>query len=105
MTLNTLPLTEDLAKQFLFTAGVLDLIVAVIIFIPKLQKIGLIYAVIWGIATAFARVLSGLSYDISFSIIHQFLYTTIYRLPHGLTPLIIYYIILNKNKTNILSSN
>tara|TARA_B100000809_G_scaffold118758_1_gene117043 strand:+ start:3284 stop:4153 length:870 start_codon:yes stop_codon:yes gene_type:complete len=103
MTLNILPITEDITKQFLFTAGILDFIVVVFIFIPKLQKIGLIYAVIWGVGTAFARIASGLSYDVSFSIIHQYLYTTIYRIPHGLIPLLIYFIIINRSKTNKFS--
>ena len=103
MTLNILPISEEHSKHFLFTAGLLDFIVVLFIFIPKLQKIALIYAVFWGLATAFARIASGLTYDVSFAILHQYLYTTIYRIPHGLIPLIIYYIIMNRSKTNNFS--
>ncbi|QNM85248.1 hypothetical protein H9W90_13790 [Polaribacter pectinis] len=98
MTLNILPITENLAKEFLFIAGVLDFVAVVFIFIPRLQKIGLIYAAIWGLITAFARITSGLTYDVSFSIFHQYLYTTIYRIPHGLSPLITLFIINLKEK-------
>jgi len=101
MTLTTLPLTEDIAKQFLLSAGLLDFLAVLFMFIPRLQKIGMLYAFFWGTATAFARILTGLSYDISFSILHQYLYATIYRIPHGLIPLILYYFIKNSSAKKV----
>lgn len=90
MTLNILPVTEDIAKQFLFAAGILDFIVAILIFIPKTAKPALIYAAAWGFLTAFARIVSGLKYGVTLDIVMQYLHTTIYRIPHGLVPLIAY---------------
>jgi hypothetical protein len=106
MTLNIIPISECIVKRFLFTAGILDFIAVLFIFIPKLQKTGLIYACIWGLVTAFARVFSGFSYDISFSIIHQYLYATVFRIPHGLVPLLLFFIIKStRNKKLIKSLN
>lgn len=90
MTLNILPVQEEMAKNLLFVAGILDFIIAFAIFIPKLSKIALLYACFWGLVTAFARIASGFHYGFSISIIHQYLYLTIYRLPHGLIPLLVY---------------
>lgn len=90
MTLNILPVQEEMAKNLLFVAGILDFIIAVAIFIPKLSKPALLYACFWGLVTALARIVSGFHYDFSLSIIHQYFYLTLYRLPHGLIPLLIY---------------
>ncbi|AZJ34604.1 hypothetical protein [Tenacibaculum singaporense] len=96
MTLNILPVQEEMAKNLLFVAGVLDFIIAIAIFIPKLSKPALLYACFWGLVTALTRIFSAFHYDFSLSIIHQYLYLTIYRLPHGLIPLLVY-LYLNKN--------
>lgn len=90
MTLNILPVQEEMAKNLLFVAGVLDFIIAIAIFIPKLSKPVLLYACFWGGVTALARIFSAFHYDFSLSIMHQYLYLTIYRLPHGLIPLLVY---------------
>ncbi|WP_037317858.1 hypothetical protein [Salegentibacter sp. Hel_I_6] len=87
MTMNILSISEDSAKSFLLIAGCLDLLVAVLIFIPVTLKIALIYAAIWGFVTALSRIISGFTYELSPLIIHQYMYATIYRIPHGLFPL------------------
>lgn len=97
MTLNILPVTETTAKSLLFIAGILDFIIAITLFVPKLAKAALIYASFWGFITAFARIASGLSYDVSFSILHQYMYLVIFRLPHGLIPLLVYMYISKRN--------
>jgi len=88
MTLNILPVTEDLAKSLLFVAGILDFVVAILIFVPKVSRMALLYAAFWGIVTAFARILSGFTYDMSLLTLHQYLFATVYRIPHGLIPFI-----------------
>ncbi|GAA3575785.1 hypothetical protein [Snuella lapsa] len=94
MTLNILPVvTESWAKQFLYVAGVIDVVVAIAVFFPKLTKYAFLYAVLWGLLTAFARIMSGLTYDISLSITHQYLYATLYRIPHGLIPFVGYVVV------------
>ena len=99
MTLNILPISEINAKQFLFIMGILDFVFAIIIFIPKLSKVSLIYAFTWGFITAIARVLSGLKYGVSLHILHQYFYQTLYRIPHGIIPLLTY-LILKRNRNN-----
>ncbi len=98
MTLNILPVTEEVAKTLLLTAGIIDFIIAIAIFLPSLAKIALIYAAFWGFLTAFARLFSGFHYDYSLSILHQYTYLVIYRLPHGIIPLVVllYYFPLPK---------
>lgn len=92
MTINILGVSEDTAIQFLFVAGVLDILLSIMIFLPRVSKYFLIYAIIWGLATAFARIMAGFDMDFFWSSIHQNLYKTIYRIPHGLVPLIVYLI-------------
>jgi len=96
MTLNILPVSQNIAEQFLFIEGLMDFLIAIIIFIPKTAKSALIYAAIWGFLTALARIVSGLHYDISIAIVMQYLHKTIFRLPHGLIPLIAY-LLLKEN--------
>ena len=106
MTLNILPVQEEMAKNLLFVAGVLDFIIAIAIFIPKLSRMALLYACFWGLLTAFARIVSGFHYDFSLSIMHQYLYLTIYRLPHGLIPLLVYlYLTKRSSKKVVISEN
>ncbi|WP_428741619.1 hypothetical protein [Tenacibaculum sp.] len=106
MTLNILPIQEEMAKNLLFLAGILDFIIAIAIFIPKLSKPALVYACFWGFITAFARIISGLHYDISLSIVHQYIYLTIYRLPHGIIPLLVYlYLTKESSKKIVVSEN
>lgn len=96
MTLHLLPVTEETAIQLLKIAAIIDFLIAILIFIPKLVKPVLLYAAFWGFITAFARIADGLSYDVSFSIVHQYLYTAVYRIPHGIVPLLLYYILKKK---------
>lgn len=96
MTMNILSCTENFAKTFLFIAGCLDFLVALFIFLPKSTRWALIYATIWGLLTAFARIVSGITYDFTQGIFHQYLFTTVFRLPHGLIPLIVFLIINNE---------
>jgi hypothetical protein len=94
MTTGILGFEEDQAKVFLTTAGILDLITATLIYFPKTTKIALFYALIWGLLTALARVVYGFNADFMVTSIHDSLYGTIYRLPHGLTAGIILLILL-----------
>lgn len=99
MTMNILQVSEDQANVFLLIAGCIDFLVVVLIFLPKTFKWALIYAVIWGLLTAFARIISGLTYDFSAIIFHQYLFKTIYRIPHGLVPFFTYLMIAKNNRT------
>lgn len=89
MVINIFDVTESSARQFLFVAGVLDFLLAIFIFVPKLSKTALIYAVFWGLATSFARIIGGFYADFVLESIHLNLYQVVYRLPHGLIPLML----------------
>ncbi len=46
----------------------------------------------WGFATAFARLAAGFSQDFIAMSLHNSTYLVIYRLSHGLLPLIVFFI-------------
>jgi hypothetical protein len=98
MTIKILGVNENQATQLLFIVGVLDIIVSIFIFIPKLARPTLVYIMIWGFLTAVARLVSGFNPDFFWSSLHNSTYLTLYRLPHALVPLIIY-LILPKTHT------
>ena len=57
MSIHFFKFSESTANLFLWWAGMLDFLAAILIFLPKpIMKIGLIYCVIWGFATAAARL-------------------------------------------------
>jgi hypothetical protein len=87
MLINIFNITEATAKNILHIAGVLDFIISVTIFIPRLSKYSLIYAVVWGGLTALARTWANFYIDFPIDSLHQNLYETLYRLPHALVPL------------------
>lgn len=94
MTINILSVSESIAHQFLLIAGILDFVVGVLIFVPILSRYALLYAALWGLATALARTWAniGLSPD-HLAILNQYVPQTIYRLCHGLIPLVGYMIL------------
>ena len=87
MTINSLGITEDQSRIFLYIAGILDLVLSVLIFIPKTQKPALWYAAFWGLATASARLVGQFYPDFLGLTFHQGTYQVVYRLAHGLIPL------------------
>ncbi|MDD7887797.1 DoxX-like family protein [Flavivirga sp. 57AJ16] len=89
MTISITGFSEEVAKTFLLIAGVLDILVAILIFFPRVVKYVLIYAMVWGLLTSFARIVSGFYFDFFWESIHSSLYQVIYRLPHGLIPLMV----------------
>lgn len=100
MIIVILGTTEDFAKQLLWVVGWIDIFLMILLFIPSTTKAALYYATIWGLLTALARFvyflkLNNFDYH-SLNIIH----TTLFRLPHGLVPLAILFI-LNYRKKHI----
>lgn len=89
MTINGLGVSENMAIAILKTAGILDFAISILIFLPRTYKYALWYAFIWGILTAFARIVAGFNADFIFASLHQTVYLTLYRLPHGLIPLLL----------------
>lgn len=90
MTIGSLKISENSAHQLMYAAGILDFIAAVGIFLKRNSLVFIIYCVIWGTLTALARTWGNLNFDSNqLAIIHQYLPQTLYRLPHGLIPMIL----------------
>ncbi len=88
MTMNILGIDEVLAKTFLMTAGILDFIVAIGIFLPwKWARFFLLYAVIWGFGTTIARVWANFNWEWLDYVLLQWLHESVMRIPHFLIPL------------------
>ncbi|MBL4703109.1 MAG: hypothetical protein JKY54_01215 [Flavobacteriales bacterium] len=88
-------LEEEVAKQILFSLGILDFAFAILIFVPKLAKPALIYGIVWGFLTAMARITT--SFDIHFmsNWLSQYLYQFFIRISHFSIPLILWLIATN----------
>jgi hypothetical protein len=94
MTISILKITEDNARIFLWVVGFLDVVGSILIFVSfRFSKIILYYFVFWGLVTALARIYVGFIPQLAGMTIHNSLFLTIYRLPHGLVPLATLYLI------------
>lgn len=93
MTLDILGISESSTYTLLKVMGVLDLMVVVLLFIPRLVRLALVYCVIWGTLTALARIVANFDIEIPWESWHQWGHTTIYRLPHGGIPLLLLWLI------------
>ncbi|MEL6558132.1 MAG: hypothetical protein AAFQ94_08105 [Bacteroidota bacterium] len=90
MTIGSLKISENSAHELMYVAGILDFIAAAGIFLKRNSLIFITYCVVWGTVTALARTWGNLNFDSNqLAIIHQYLPQTLYRLPHGLIPLVL----------------
>jgi len=89
MSMAILGLSEDKSLIFLHLMGALDFMAAVMILLPytKIVRVGLIYCVIWGFATALARPIAFYYPEFWQESLFQWVYQAVFRLPHGLLPL------------------
>ncbi|QQS30379.1 MAG: hypothetical protein IPM47_05365 [Sphingobacteriales bacterium] len=92
MMVNTFGWSEITTKHFLFVAGVLDIAVAVGIFLPYIKTPLLVYAAGWGFITALARIVANYNSNIPLYSLDLWLFEVIYRLPHGALPLLLLFI-------------
>ncbi|TYP72757.1 hypothetical protein [Aquimarina intermedia] len=100
MVIQILGTDETMSIHLLYIAGILDFAIAILIFVPKTALYILLYAVIWGFLTAMARIVASIDFIFFWQSLHQNLYETIYRLPHGIVPLIAYIIQQKLTKTD-----
>jgi hypothetical protein len=101
MMLNGFGLNNAQALLFLKLAGFLDFLAAGLLFFPygKLQKIGLLYIIIWGFLTAAARIWTHLELNSAADIFLYWLPEFGVRTVHFLVPLALYYWVKEKNIT------
>jgi hypothetical protein len=92
MVLDMLVLNDGQAATLLKVMGVLDFAVAIGLFLPFVWKFSVWYCIIWGFATAFARIVANFDSFAPIQSLHQWLPETIYRLPHGGIPLFLWFL-------------
>ncbi len=92
MMIDGFGIDETVSMQFLQIVGIIDLIVAVLIFVPNhwVSQTALLYCIIWGSATALARIIANFDAYIPLESFYQWMHEVVYRLPHGGVPLIVF---------------
>jgi hypothetical protein len=87
MTVKILGVNQDQAFQFLFWAGVLDMVVGLGIFLPfKWARWVLLYAVLWGLATTAARIWAHFYLENLEFVFWRWVPEALFRVPHFLMP-------------------
>ncbi len=83
MTTRIMSLSDSGAIELLFWVGLLDVVLAVLIFVPILNQLAYCYMLVWGVLTSLARIYPPV---IGLDFVLVDLPNCIYRLPHGLIP-------------------
>ncbi|WP_372948667.1 hypothetical protein [Mariniphaga sp.] len=104
MFISMLHVSEPVAIKMLFFAGILDFVVSVALFVPRLARYALLYAALWGGLTAVARTWANFYFDFPLNSLHQNLYETLFRLPHMLVPLAAIIILFQLKEFRMLHS-
>lgn len=91
MTMNGFSMEENTAKTFLYYIGVVDIVASILIFLPKIDKIALIYMIIWGFLTSFARFYGHLYEGLFLSTLIQSWFHVVYRFSHFLLPIVCFF--------------
>lgn len=92
MILNILGVQEEMAINLLKAMGYLDFVVSFLIFLPSpIAKPALMYAILWGFATAMARIWSNFNLEFFGESLHQHAFESLYRFPHFLIPLAVWF--------------
>ena len=99
MIINILGASDKQAVIILNVAGLMDFVVSLLIFFPRILAIpALIYAVLWGFATTIARVWAYFHLAFWQESLMQWLHESVMRFPHFLIPLaVLIYVALRPN--------
>jgi hypothetical protein len=93
MTNECLNFESAQSGNFLFVIGILDIVLSVLVFIPKIRQYAVWYLIIWGLLTSIARTYYVLEDGFTYELLMVNLPNTLYRLPHGLVPIAILLIV------------
>jgi hypothetical protein len=93
MSMNILSVNEQNARLFLKIMGVLDLLACVMFWMPKTRKSALVYCLVWGFLTAFARIIANIHVADLASCLTRYSYEFLMRVPHFLIP---FYLLKNE---------
>ncbi|MDX2247933.1 MAG: hypothetical protein SF052_14200 [Bacteroidia bacterium] len=98
MVTSILGISGVSASWFLRVAGIMDFVVSAAIFIPRLRRVGLAYMAVWGLLTALARVIAYVELTDLGATLFEWLPQVLFRLPHGLLPLVVLKKIFSEKK-------
>lgn len=84
-------------------AGILDFAVCLLILIPPIRRLAAGYAATWGLLTALARPVAGMSTSLNYYGADQYIHEAVLRAPHFLIPL--YLIILWRPSSDRLGND
>ena len=91
MTISALNVNNETAILFLWWAGFMDILLSVLIFTPfRIAKYALIYAIVWGFLTAFARIYCNVYMFDFWNGLNQWHYHFLVRNAHFIIPTIVY---------------
>ena len=89
MTHTILGTSDEVSKDFLYVAGILDLLAAALLFVPRADRVALLYCAFWGFVTALARPVTYLLPNHLFWLtVHQTTFEFLVRIPHFMLPLL-----------------
>jgi hypothetical protein len=92
MTTVILHVESGTARNILWAAGVLDLLVCIGLLIPFLRRSVALYAAAWGFLTAIARPVAGMSTDLNYWGADQYVHEAVLRAPHFAIPLYLFFV-------------
>ncbi len=92
MTSVILDVGYDTANTMLHTAGILDFLVCIGIFLPPMRRMSALYAAAWGFVTAIARPVAGMSLSLNYWGADQFIHEAVLRAPHVFIPLFLFFL-------------
>ena len=103
MTMDLLGISEESSKSFLYTVGVLDFAAGLAILIPVLRRPALYYMVIWGGATALARILAHYDPAEKYNGMDPWIAECVVRTSHWMVPILLLMLLPLWNKNGRLT--
>jgi len=108
MMINGFFVNQEQSVLLLKVFGIIDILIALTIFLPITTSISLWYAILWGTLTALARVTTNFYIDFPWQSLNQWIPEMLYRIPHGSIPLFVLFLYqsvkLRQSSTNPSSS-
>jgi hypothetical protein len=86
MIVNVFGTNEGFARQLLKVAGALDILASILLFVPSLTRSMLCFMTLWGGATALARLIAHVDFNLISFTGNQWVWEALVRVPHALIP-------------------
>lgn len=101
MTITGFGVGNQTAKQILWVAGLLDVLLSISLFLPGcIRRNALRYAIVWGFATAFARIYCNVYAFDFWNSLSQWHFQFLVRNAHFLMPYLLLLLVTRVNKVN-----